>query len=157
MKTLNDQVFELVPAFHTQVIRWIDKFKASIENEVDQMLSHYIDELFLKILGLEKDSWGAVRIKHGYERIETILENKAVAQIDKVLDCSMSAALTKKVRAEYKRAFEDQLLRKLRDKASDDADAIANFIHTELSNSAICLEDIQSYIKTFYLIEGDSK
>lgn len=157
MKTLNDQVFELVPAFHTQVTRWIDKFKANMENEVDKMLSHYIDALFLKILGLEKGNWGDVRIKHGYERIETILESKAIAQIDKVLDCSMSAALTKKVRAEYKRAFEDQLLRKLRDKASDDADAIADFIHIELSNSAICLEDIQSYIKTFYLIEGDSK
>jgi len=69
----------------------------------------------------------------------------------------MSAALTKKVRAEYKHAFEYKLLHKLRDKASNDADAIAAFIHTELSNSAICLEDIQSYIKTFHLIEGDSK
>lgn len=157
MKTLNDQVFELVPIFHTEVASWIDKFKTNIENEVDKMLWNYIDELFLKILGLEKGNWGDVRIKHGYERIETILENRAVAQIDKVLDCSMSAALTKKVRAEYRRAFEDQLLRKLCDKASDDADAVAEFIHKELSNSAICLEDIQSYIKTFYLIEGDSK
>lgn len=157
MKTLNDQVFELVPAFHTQVTRWIDKFKANMEGEVDKMLSHYIDELFLKILGLEKGNWGDIRIKQGYPLIEAILQNRAVAQIDKVLDCSMSAALTKKVRAEYKREFEDRLLRKLRDKASDDADAIANFIHTELSNSAICLEDIQSYIKTFYLIEGDAK
>ena len=157
MKTLNDQVFELVPAFHTQVTRWINKFKANMENEVDKMLWNYIDELFLKILGLEKGNWGDVRIKQGYPLIEAILQNRAVAQIDKVLDCSMSAALTKKVRAEYNRAFEDQLLRKARDKASDDADAIAHFIHTELKNSAICLEDIQSYIKTFYLIEGDSK
>lgn len=157
MKTLNDQVFELVPAFHTQVTRWIDKFKANMEGEVDKMLSHYIDELFLKILGLEKGNWGDIRIKQGYPLIEAILQNRAVAQIDKVLDCSMSAALTKKVRAEYKRAFEDKLLRKLQDKASDDADAIAHFIHTELKNSAICLEDIQSYIKTFHLIEGDAK
>lgn len=157
MKTLNEQVFELVPAFHTQVTRWIDKFKANIENEVDKMLWNYIDELFLKILGLEKGNWGDIRIKQGYPLIEAILQNRAVAQIDKVLDCSMSAALTKKVRAEYKHAFEDQLLRKVRDRASDDADAIANFIHTELKNSAICLEDIQSYIKTFHLIEGDSK
>ena len=157
MKTLNDQVFELVPVFHTQVTRWIGKFKANMEDEVDKMLSHYIDELFLKILGLEKGNWGEVRIKYGYERIETILENKSIAQIDKILDCSMSATLTKKVRAEYKRAFEAQLLRKARDKASDDADAIADFIHTELSNSAICREDIQSYIKTFNLIEGEPK
>ena len=157
MKTPNDQVFELVPIFHTQVSTWIDKFKANIENEVDKMLSHYIDELFLKILGLEKDNWGDIRIKQGYPLIEAILQNRAVAQIDKVLDCNMNVALTKKVRAEYKRAFEDKLLRKLQNKASDDADAIANFIHTELKNSAICLEDIQSYIKTFHLIEGDSK
>lgn len=157
MKTLNDQVFELVPIFHTEVASWIDKFKANIKIEVDKMLSNYIDELFLKILGLEKGNWGDIRIKQGYPLIEAILQNRAVAQIDKVLDCSMSAALTKKVRAEYNRAFEDQLLRKLQDKASDDADAIANFIHTELKNSAICLEDIQSYIKTFHLIEGDSK
>jgi len=157
MKTLNDQVFELVPAFHTQVTRWIDKFKANIENEVDKMLWNYIDELFLKILGLEKNNWGDIRIKQGYPLIEAILQNRAVAQIDKVLDCSMSDALTKKVRAEYKRAFEDQLLRKLCDKASDDADAVAEFIHKELSNSAICLEDIQSYIKTFHLIEGEPK
>lgn len=157
MKTLNDQVFELVPIFHTQVSTWIDRFKANIESEVDKMLSSHINELFLKILGLEKDTWGDIRTKRGYERIETILENKAVAQIDKVLDCSMSAALTKKVRAGYKREFESQLVRITRKKASDDADAIANFIHTELKNSAICLEDIQSYIKTFHLIEGDSK
>ena len=38
-----------------------------------------------------------------------------------------------------------------------DADAIATFIQRELSNSAICLEDIQSYIKTIHLIEGDAK
>lgn len=157
MKTLNDQVFELVPAFHTQVTRWIDKFKANMEDEVDKMLSYYIDELFLKILGLEKNHRGDVRIKHGCEHIETILENKAIAQIDKVLDCSMNAALTKKVRAEYKRALEEQLLRKVRNKASDDADVIADFIHTNLKNSAICLEDIQSYVKTFYLIEGEPK
>lgn len=48
-------------------------------------------------------------------------------------------------------------LNNARDKTSDDAGAIANFIHTELKKSAICLEDIQSYIETFHLIEGDSK
>lgn len=157
MKTLNEQVFELVPIFHTQVSTWIDKFKANIENEVDKMLSHYIDELFLKILGLEKDNWGDIRIKQGYPLIEAILQNRAVAQIDKVLDCNMNVTLTKKVRAEYKREFESQLVRITRKKASEDAVEIAKFIHTELKNSAICLEDIQSYIKTFYLIEGDSK
>lgn len=157
MKTLNDQVFELVPVFHTQVSTWIDKFKANIESEVDKMLSNHINALFLKILGLEQNNWGDLRIIHGYESIETILQDKAVAQIAKVLDCSMNATLTKKVRAEYKREFESQLVRISRKKASEDAVEIATFIHKELSSSVICLEDIQSYIKTFHLIEGDSK
>lgn len=157
MKTLNDQVFELVPIFHTQVSTWIDKFKANIESEVDKMLSSHINALFLKVLGLEQDNWGDMHIKRGCMPIETILQDMAVAQIAKVLDCNMNVALTKKVRAEYKREFESQLVRITRKKASEDAVEVANFIHKELSNSAICLEDIQSYIKTFYLIEGDSK
>lgn len=155
----SNPIDKLIPLIATTTNTWLEKAMQDIQQQVIQKLDKSRDEIVLKLLGFDKDSWrGNWSLDHcngraGESAAGTFLRNTHAEAIKEWLSNFQAPLLSPKDKKDLEKRFKDIYLRECESSVYNMAKSKAERDMCELLESITPSKQIDNYLKTVSLID----
>lgn len=155
----SNPIDKLIPLIATTTNTWLEEALSKIESQVIQKLDRSRDEIVMKLLGFNKDSWGGnwsldhCNGRAGESAAGTFLRNKHAEAITEWLSNFEAPVLSAKDKKDLEKRFKDAYLRECESSIYSMAKSKADRDMRDLLDNLAPSKQIENYLKTVSLID----